>query len=359
MLFVLVSVVTILTIFGGCIKPMASKKYERYPAKYEWYPTTCADYNYPMQVIEGRFLFPSQGSIYIPDTRILNNGWGEIGQIHLAGEYFKPVPEKMTITWFSYTEDIFYSGTFELPREKMKALFEKGYTDSVNGQKTTYSEIIVGLAPEGDISLWLSGQITIEVASFRAKPAEIEWSRVLDNPDVPREEWIRKILNSKLAEEERSYRQRQNRLHRPWKTAEEIRATGVPHGLWSMYREKFQWELEITGNAKPDRIWINYFNGEKRLIYFQPDKAIDNQSVVPKKFDIYWQTTSGKEYNAVIFFDESEMFQAFKKYKAYNSDEKLKLRIEIGDLSPTVEVALRNSEFILKLVKTKIMIYRI
>src|SRR5438046_1377285 len=102
--------------------------------KYKWLPTECAPKRYPMTILRGDLIFKNGGSIYIPEGKILYNGWGETGSTHLAGDAFKPVPYKLSITWFSYTEDKFYQGIVDLPYDTISKLFEDGFISLVTGK---------------------------------------------------------------------------------------------------------------------------------------------------------------------------------------------------------------------------------
>jgi len=327
--------------------------------KYEWLPTECADYNYPMQIIDGKFISKNTSYIYIPDKKIISNGWGNIGSIHIIGDNLKPIPDKLVISWFSFAEDKFYSGTFDLPYEKIKFLFEKGYTDPVDGKKTTYNMIMVGLAPEGEISVWLSGAIVTEISNFQAKETNIEWEQLIANPNISRKDYITAILTDEIGESKQAYLEKRNIPHSSWKTPQEIAKIGIPHGLWKMYREKYLWEPEIMGNSKPIRMWITTFNGEKNYIDFPSHKSKKEIAIVPKQINIEWKTTSGNEYMANIFFNEQEIFRAFKKFNEYNPNEILKLQLEISDTLHSINVSLKSSDFILKLDASKAMVYSV
>lgn len=74
--------------------------------------------------------------------------------------------------------------------------------------------------------------------------------------------------------------------------------------------------------------------------------------------DLSWKSPSGMLFKTVMTFEEDETFKAFQKFKANNPDEKIRLRITIGDLRPTIEVELRNDKYILDLKKCKVKVYK-
>ena len=197
--------------------------------RFEWLPTECAPKKYPMKIVQGDLIFENGRAAYIPSGKILDNGWGKQGSIHIVGDSFKPVPVKMEIVWFSYTENKFYGGSFDLPHKKMFELFHEGFFMPSTGQKTTYSTIMVGVAPRGEISVWLGMGIVVEVASFQAEEIDFDWKRVLNNPDVSREEYIQEILKNRLNEKELAILEKE----------------GPPKGQWkNIYRKN------MTGNRK-------------------------------------------------------------------------------------------------------------
>lgn len=106
----------------SCQHNLAKLKME----KYYWLPTECAPKNYPARIYSGYLVYEG-GSVYVPSSAFINNGWGEIGSTHAVGDDFKPVPYRLDLTWFSYTESKFYTGSFELPKEKISQLFQEGY----------------------------------------------------------------------------------------------------------------------------------------------------------------------------------------------------------------------------------------
>lgn len=125
--------------------------------KYEWSVETVADMGYPMEILGGAFLDDKEEVLAgIPADMYLNNQWwnGDSGSI-AAGEDFRPLPSLMTIRWFSYAEDKFYEGKFNLDHKNLEEEFNKTFKCSFGNEK--YSSIKVALAPEGQAFLYLTG----------------------------------------------------------------------------------------------------------------------------------------------------------------------------------------------------------
>ena len=314
--------------------------------KYEWLPTESAHKDFPMQIIKGDFIFKDGNSIYIPDHRLIENGWGEIGSQHIVGEDLKPLPEALVIAWFSFVENKFYLGEFELPMEIISKLFKKGLESPFDGKQTTYKYIIVGLGLKGTISIWLSGDgIVKEVAQFDAEEAdeEVDW-RHITLSDLEREQYIDQTLLLSFNGDE--------------KKVEKARKHASQENPWEGYRIKYDWSIDIAGTAKPLSIWSSTFNGEKEYINYEKDKVcIKAERSVPKSMILNWQSSEGKKYSTDISFNTGEIFKAFDKLYNSDPDDTLQLQIEIDASSYSLETYLINSKYTLALQKTKTEVF--
>src|SRR5690625_7133690 len=98
-----------------------------------------------MRVINGTLLYRGESHVlYIPSGGTIGRGWGEMVSSHIVGPDLKPLPDRLDIKFFSYTENQFYHGVFELPYERILSLFSEG---SLNKEDPTYYRIMVGVAP--------------------------------------------------------------------------------------------------------------------------------------------------------------------------------------------------------------------
>jgi len=311
-----------------------------YMDTFKWLPTECADKQFPMQIIEGDFIFKNGNPIYIPFGKVVHNGWGERGSVHIVGDDYKPIPEKLYIYWFSYMEDSFYSGIFDLPFDNISRLFHNGIVRPGTEEKSNYNRIIVGLAPRGAVSLWLSGDgIVTEVAFFQADVVKGDWLKIINNPNVTRSQFIQMMIESQLGKEQSQLIQKSN----------------IPEGRWSKrFREKYQWAPQIEGTNKPQSIWLFTYNGEREFINCNKLEDLDCKlRAVPKKVKINWQNDLGKEYTKTLIFDENEIYEAYHKFYNYNSNDKLFLRFQINKRSYEIKAFLLNSKFVLELIKVK------
>jgi hypothetical protein len=307
---------------------------------YEWLPSESAPEKFPMTIIKGDFELNDGSSIYIPSKAFITNGWGKEGSIHCVGEKFKALPVRLIIVWFSFTEDKFFGGSFDLPKAKISELFKKGQVDLQTGEKFTYSTIIVGMAPEGEISIWLEGEEgTLEVATFKANEVRGDWKTVLDNPEYSRSEYLSSVLEDFLSKEQ----------------IIELQKNGIPKGLFEKYKVQYSWDIEISG-SKPLSGWIKTYNGERESLYFRPGETSRTYRSVPKSVFVEWENKSGKRFQVLITMDETEIFKAYQKISSNKLDHNMKLRLDINEMTNEVDAYLKDSQFILKLEKNKIKV---
>jgi hypothetical protein len=310
--------------------------------KYEWLPTESSFENFPMRIVAGDFIFNDGTSIYIPSSKIIYNGWGVIGSTHIVGDKLKPLPAKIKISWFSFAEDKFYSGAFTLPYDKITILFKKGFQSPINKKWTTYERIIVGMAPAGEMSIWLMGDgEVLLVSSFKAQETIIDWKYVTENTEFTRKTYITRVLNSSLSKDQIS----------------ELSSHGVPYELLDAYRKQYSWKPEVIG-SKPTHLWLKTYNGECEFIDFvQSDVNHRTLRSVPKHIDIEWLDRFGKIYRGNITFDEKEVLQAYKKISAKQEGHEMKLQIEINEKTSDINLSLKDSKYILRLSKSVVKMY--
>ncbi|QRK10911.1 DUF2931 family protein [Archangium violaceum] len=308
---------------------------------FEWLPTESAPERFPVRLIRGDLFFADGRSIYVPDGRDVANGWGLRGSTHIVDEATKPVPVRLEVAWFSYTEDRFYQGAFELPAEAMTARFMAGVTDPLTGRPLGFERIIVGMAPEGLVSVWMSaGAEVVEMAAFVAPQGSLPWKKVLDNPEVSRADFIRQVLKAKLGADGLARFDRE----------------GVPKGLYQGYRVQYLWRPQITGDGTPTGLWIRSFNGENAFIGPAGPAIARDTRPVPAEVQLDWTAPGGTELSAKISFDEAEIFAAFAKLSRGDASHQLALDIEVSGTAASV--SLRDAKYILPLQKARIELFR-
>jgi len=272
--------------------------------QFKWQATESGPRGYPMEIIAGSLKYhDDSGSSYVPNGVTLHHGWGRGVSSHVLGDGKRkdPLPNRLTISFFSYTENQFYKGGFELPYEKILELFQAGFYSHSQEEWVTYHNIIVGVSPGGGVTVWLWAyeQIT-EVFFGQAEKADIPWSRFTSADHISREEYVRSSVEDSLKTPER---------------IEALRKNGVPLELWKNYRIRYHWQPLFTGMTLRDpRLHTKYFNGEQGFLDYPPGKeATALTHAVPKEIGVYWKNPKGRNQQFDFTFDDEEIMAVFKK----------------------------------------------
>ena len=110
--------------------------------KFDFLATDSAPEGFPMKIIRGSFIAPDGYSLSMPSSRRLHHGWGRMVSSEVGGPDLKSLPNRMEIEFFSYTENVFYKGEFELPYDTIVRLFNEGYYSPKKKGHTTYHDIM-------------------------------------------------------------------------------------------------------------------------------------------------------------------------------------------------------------------------
>ncbi|MGQ7853690.1 DUF2931 family protein [Pedobacter sp. WC2501] len=272
--------------------------------KYEWLPTSSAPELYPTNICNGSFALEDGKSVYIPTSGINHTGWGYAGPLHSQGEDLKALPVKLSITWTSFLEKKFYTGSWDMPIDKIKKLFEKGTIDwRGNGSApSNYSLITVGCAPGGLVIVWVYGDDQqIEVARFQATETNLAIKDVVpSNPSLTLEEYFDVSKSVPQA-------------------YENLKKGGIQYGIWDTYRKKYDWRARIEiPNHKLINVGIEMFNGEEETLF--NETVINNTfkpRAVPRLIDFIFENKSkAQTVFQIKYFDEEEIFNLFKQVDA-------------------------------------------
>lgn len=309
--------------------------------KFEWEPGMSAPKNYPMEGYRIKFIYPDSTGISWPlDVAGLGTGWGEESGSVAVGDDKKPLPIGLEISWLSYTEDQFYNGSFKLPYDTILNLFEKGWPDfnySTNPPiqtKSSYNQIIAGMAPGGVVVVWLSGAgHIIDIGRFQATKTNINMNAFIGRSDikVDQDNYVKDFFSYKEAKEFK----------------DNLEKNGIPYGLWDKYRQRFIMRPTVIYDwpklIKTSQLALNYYSGEEETLDSATiEKNEYTSRVRPQKFSFYWYVDSaGKNqgYQLTVEFNEAEIMKAYAEvYGNASSENKTQ-----GDL--IVEVNRGNDEY--------------
>jgi len=320
--------------------------------QFDWQASESAPKSYPMEIIAGNFFSPNGDSLYVPNGVTLHHGWGRGRSSHVVGDDLKSLPDRLSLSFFSYRENQFYSGEFALPYEKILALFQAGHYSPKDEDHITYYRIIVGVAPGGAVSVWVASlDRTVEIFFGYADKEEGRWTSIVNNPDITREEFIQAEINESLEAEKLT----------PAAIAA-IKKNPIPFGLWERYhKSRYNWQPLFTNMPLyGSRInYIKYYNGERDYIDIPVDKASLNSSrAVPSETIFVWDRPFAKPLRIKLFFNEDEIFSAFEKLGSQNQPLQLEMRME-PEKNYNFTIWLKNKTESLEIKQMKVETYGI
>jgi Protein of unknown function (DUF2931) len=271
--------------------------------KYRWSGNTSSPQEYPTEVYSGflgNYGFSEMGGFD-------NSGWGSStsGMSNITA----PAPETLEITWRSFVENKFYTGSWTLPKAKIEALFDAG-TGFVfeDGEKETYNTIQIGLAPGGMVVIWLSadaGSVQVEIGRYQAHETTIDSKTVYDNAKYMFEkDYVNFILKDSMT-------MRPDILAR-------VTHYGYPKpSVYEEYRELYLWKPNLI---LPDGSTLIKFNnkmcnGEKEYTdrinnfsKFHEDFPILKDRAIPYEFEIVWKDKQGQRFISRISFTNDKNY---------------------------------------------------
>lgn len=233
-----------------CFFSIGSNAAMKNATEFDWLATESAPNHYPMKIIQGEFYFHGQsGSRYIPSGGTLRAGWGSAISTHVGDEAVYPLPDRLSIVFFSLTENQFYKGEFNLPYDELLSHFRAGV--DANEQSPYYREVMVGVAPGGAVAVWLTGLRTKEIFFGQAEKIPLRYGAATGlkfNNSHEEELYVREILEDVLKPDE----------------LESLKKNGVPFGLWSRYRNVYIWDFKSGNdvNFKHEPIGLKYLQGD-------------------------------------------------------------------------------------------------
>ena len=315
---------------------------------FKWDATSCAPKLFPGEMYQSYFVFENDYEMEIPGcSSVLNNGWGVIGPI-VGGNNYKPVPVKLKITWMSYTENKFYTGSFTLPKDSITKMFEEGFTEFQSKKHGTYDFITVGTAPGGIVVVWLLGSgKTTEVGRYQASETKVSMHDFVPTTNLDQDAFVKVVLNDDPA------------------FNDNLKKNGIPFGLWDTYREKFNWrpyiDFEDKENAIIDEMMLYYFNGEIDVLS-EKKLAINSFESRPRiqKITCWWSNKRTLN-KAVIILDEEEIFKAYRFIYQDAPSQEGQLRIHVNKDDSYIWIFLENTDLKnhrdIQLKKASIKIY--
>lgn len=84
----------------------------------------------------------------------------------------------------------------------------------------------------------------IAVPAGKLETTTLDWRLVLNNPAIPRADFIRSILRSRLGED----------------ALAQLEKHGPPVSTWPRYAQRYRWQIIVEGMHEPLSMLIRHFN---------------------------------------------------------------------------------------------------
>ena len=300
--WLLSSLAGFISVLSGCGGEAMSKEI----TEFDWYAVATAPRDYPMEVVNGTFFYKGQDyGVAIPSGGTLTQGWGVSTSAYVIGPKFKPLPDRIGVTFYSYAENQFYRGEFALPYEEILGLFQQQMQHTPS---EPYSSFLIGIAPGGAVAIWLKGPHTKEVFFGQAERIEMSPEAGFKLPFTSKEQsdgYVERALAESVTPEQLAY----------------IKQYGAPIGTWARFRNLYTWSPVYKDGkvaTKPEMA-ASFLNGERKWIPTQFNEELAN---TPKILPAHIQFRAGPEnLFYIIEFEPFELVEAFEKLGA--NDEKV------------------------------------
>ena len=319
-----IALLSLVFFFNGCGAATMNKDAKQ--THFKWYAVATAPRGYPMEVISGTFFYKGMNSgVPIPSGGTLKTGWGESASVYVGSDEVPPLPDRVRVEFFSYTENQVYEAEFALPYDTILGMFQEQM--KIHPNENNYSSFLLGIAPGGAVSVWLQGTRTIEVFFGQARKIEMNPSEIFDLPFKSKEEsndYVKSTLAESVSPEQLAH----------------IKAHGAPVGTWARYRSLYRWSPAYKDGKNPtdSEMRAKYLNGERYPLPTQFNEVLANTpKPLPFQLKFSAQATKDDDPFYVIDFEPVELMEAFEKLGSHGE----KVYIEFDAQIPVTNMKIR------------------
>ena len=207
-------------------------------------------------------------------------GWGVTAGGYSGGEQYKDIPDSVAVSWICATDGIEYRGGARLPRERMLELFKKGFK-TVYGMKTTYTSIVAGMAPGGNVTIWLRGSERLtEIIRFKA-----ENNGIWKEHDEDYNRYKKEVTSSK------SYINSEGSIFRY--------LHGVPYDVWEKGDKEYDYDIGFSSEEKDVTPYMVFYT--KDGTWYQPSKG-----------DLAFQSIDWQEWGKFEYKENNNLIKNLK-----------------------------------------------
>ncbi|KIA86040.1 DUF2931 family protein [Kaistella jeonii] len=308
--------------------------------------TVSAPEEYPVEVHEGWLLDKDKKMICgMPKAGMAKGGFQFDGAA--AGQGGSSIPYHINLTYVAYAEKKFYSVEADLPADKIRAAFRKGFLvekvtsgiEKIDLIHSTYDKFTVALAPGGVVVVFLGGSDRIEICRLQAKETYVKVDDFYQNADNENEE---QFFNSwfKIAIADNIQTQ--------------IKQNGIPYSLWDQYLKRYNYRFTFQPYDENDVIVTEtdrYYNGEVTG-FLQPEeiakKEYKNLSI-PYNIKFYF-----KKYFTEIEFNDTEMLNVFDELQNKHPGKPMDILVVPTFMYNDFKLSVKCEDEIVPLTKYKV-----
>lgn len=309
--------------------------------KYDYELGISTPEGYPVKLLtDSRFSIPIRGDrnpvTLLETNKVYSIKWG-LGDMtfksHAEGDI--TLPDSLNLLWYSYLEDKYYELKTPLDKNKISEYFKKTLQFDIGGNideiiPTKYKELVAGIAPGGDVVLWISGvDNTKELQVFKAREFSV---KNIKDYDLVNAEDRKEVLNDTCACPDNLQFRRIVHNDKP-----------IPFGIWTnKYRTKYNWKISINtiGQTK-SKLDFRLFNGEEDALYNDDVSKMQYQKRALPSYIYYIFIGNKKKYKVYIPFDEDEIYSYFNQIAAENPEQPIDIQIDINNTLKKVIVRLQ------------------
>lgn len=261
--------------------------------KFQWLATLSAPQEYPMEIYDGALIANDFTYDFDAIWGTQNTGWGNSGGTMNVSTEQMQIPHSLEFTYLSLVEKKMYTGRWSLDKMKIENLFKSGFIDLNNGNRVTYNEFKIGLAPKGRVVLWISGNgRQKEVGSFQAHDTIITKETSYEGAEYMFDE---EYISDRLKSDFLINTETKNRINKD----------GMPDPMiYDFYRKKYLWKpvIELPVGYKVKDIYLMTSNGEFESYNYE--KFIERAT--PFSLSITIIDSENKKHGANIYFTKNQ-----------------------------------------------------
>ncbi|KFC24350.1 hypothetical protein IO90_03360 [Chryseobacterium sp. FH1] len=321
--------------------------------KYDYQQGIATPEGYPIKLLSNsKFTLAVKGNrnpyTLLETGKVYSTNWGNSESTFKSSEDGDVVlPDSLKLYWYSFLENKYYGLSAKLDKIKISNYFKKGYQRDMSGNFARliiakYQDLNAGIAPGGDVVLWISGASeTREISVFKATEMNINQFK---GEDIVKADEIKKVLSDNCECKENLQSRRIDHHNQK-----------IPFGIWTnQYREKYNWKVDISSiNSSKSELKFYFYNGE-RYSLFNEDAVNNNyrNKVVPSDI-IFIFIQNGKKYKAFFEFDEDEIYSYFNNLSQANPNAPIDIILNINPDLSQATVKLKSKNRTLDFVKMK------